>query len=504
MKSKSQKIEELLKEVYQIDRSLSRYEKELKKIISHLLETRPDAVIDEAFKERLKNEIMAQIEELKGEREKKFSLASIFNFGTPAYAVAGSLVVLLLVGGIYFSQKSNNGFGGVISFNTIGENGFGKLTDQNTNNVPRAEGLGSGSSPAPSETTKTSSDTQVTGRGGGGNSGMAVVPPVESINYRYIYGGEEIVIDKSNIDVLKRIKGENSASGVARMIKGVNLGLIDLNAFGNSKVEGITLYQDKDRGYSVYLGFYEGIISIYKNWRTWQNQSRCLELSSARCEVPTTNPLTLEDIPSDEVLIKIADDFIGEFGINTKIYGKPEVSQTWRAYVSQIEDGSMAVPEEMQVIYPLIVDGKKVYESYGEISGLTVSVDIRNKQVASIYNLSTQNYDRSSYKVANISDILGLAERGGMNNYYYSDQASKTQDVKLGSPEKVYMKYWKYDSVTGISDELLVPALNFSVQDFPQNADYNLKRNVIVPLAEELVNQTQLDYPIPLIEKSAQ
>jgi hypothetical protein len=505
MKNKSQKIEELLREVYQIDHSLSRYEKELKKIISHLLETRPEAIIDKDFRERLKNEIMARIEELKEEKEKKFNIASIFSFGTPAYAVAGSLVAVLLVGGIYLSQKSNNGFGGVISFNTISENGFGKLNDQNTNNTPQSEGLGAVSAPVPPETTKALSGNQVTGRGGGGgNSGMAIMPPIELTNYRYIYDGEAIVIDEGNVNVLKRTKGENSASSVAKMIKGVNLGLINLSALGSSKVESITLYQDKDRGYSVYLGFYEGMVSIYKNWRTWENQSRCLSISSTRCEVPAPNPLTLNDVPSDEALIKIADDFIDEFGINTKIYSKPEVNKTWRTYVGQIEDGGISVPEEIQVIYPLIIDGQKAYESYGEVSGLTVSIDIRNKQVASIYNLSTQNYDRSSYKVASVSDILGLTERGGMNNYYYSDQTTKTQDIKLGNPEKVYVKYWKYDNITGISDELLVPALNFPVKDFPQNADYNLKRNVIVPLAEELVNQTQSDYPVPLLEKSAQ
>jgi hypothetical protein len=506
MKNQSQKIEELLREVYQIDHSLSRHEKELKKIISHLLETRPDAIIDDALREKLRNEIMARIEKLKEEKEKKFNIASIFSLGTPAYAIAGSLVVVLFVSGIYFSQNSNNSsFGGVISFNKIQENGFGKLTDQSANNIPQTEELGAGLTPAPSETTKALSDTQVANRGGGGdNSEMAVMPPFELTNYRYIYDGNEIVLEGNFVNVLKRTKGENSASSVAKMIKGVNLGLINLGALGNSKAESITLYQDKDRGYSVYLGFYEGMISIYKNWRTWENQSRCLSISSTRCEIPVPNPLTPNDVPNDEVLIEIANDFIGEFGINTKIYGKPEVSQSWRAYVGQVEYGDISVPEEIQVVYPLIIDGQKVYESYGEISGLTVSVDIRNKQVASIYNLSTQNYDRSSYKFASVSDILSLTERGGMNNYYYSDQANKAQGVKLGGPERVYMKYWKYDNITGISDELLVPALNFPVKDFPQNADYNLKRNVIVPLVDELVNQTQPDYPTPLLEKSAQ
>ncbi|MBN1494169.1 hypothetical protein JW911_00320 [Candidatus Peregrinibacteria bacterium] len=56
------------------------------------------------------------------------------------------------------------------------------------------------------------------------------------------------------------------------------------------------------------------------------------------------------------------------------------------------------IPDEIQVVYPILVDGNKVSYGYNNFVGLNVSVDIRSKLVGNVNGLNTQNYEKSQYE----------------------------------------------------------------------------------------------------------
>jgi len=495
MKNNTKRISQFLEELYVLDSSLKKYEKELKKIINHILRSKPNTQFDEEFKERLRSEIMTRIQELKEKKEKTFNFSSVFSFGTPTYALAGALVVVLIVGGVYLSQKSTSptlDFEGLFTINSLENNAFGDFNADEAN--LQTEGVGAGAPSAGSEAAELTDSKEIGGGGGGQAIGM---PAPEWTTYKYIYEGDNINFNEEFVQVLRRQKNTKAGSQLAKIVGSSNMELLDISNLANSKVEMISISEDKDRGYTVHLNFQEGQVSIYKNWRRWESPARCIGILGARCG--EYEPLKLGDIPGDEVLVKIANDFLRKYKIDVAIYGQPEINKDWQVFSQQTDSKYANIPEEIQVVYPLLINGKKTYESHGPLASITVGIDIRNNIVASVYNLTTQNYDQSSYKAANASEILKATEAGGgINTYYSSQNSGNIVEIRLGTPERGYMRYWKQNT-DNTSDELLVPALVFPVVNETINNKATI-RNVVVPLVEELIKQSQENYPMPILE----
>ena len=71
--------------------------------------------------------------------------------------------------------------------------------------------------------------------------------------------------------------------------------------------------------------------------------------------------LSPDDLPTDEELIAIADNFLKEHGIKRENYGDPIVNKYWR------ETGmSDFVPDTLTIIYPLLINGKEVLDQGGK------------------------------------------------------------------------------------------------------------------------------------------
>ena len=109
----NQKIKEILEELYLIDESLKEYQVELEKIIEKLLAAKPDVEINEEFKQKLRRELLARIEEIKGQESvspNKFM--NIFNFSKLSYGlVGGALAIILVVSGAYYANQKGFLFG---------------------------------------------------------------------------------------------------------------------------------------------------------------------------------------------------------------------------------------------------------------------------------------------------------------------------------------------------------------------------------------------------------
>ena len=474
--NQEKQIKAILADLYAIDSSFRNYEKELRKTILKILAAKPEVKFDERFKEELRLELLARIEELKAEKPVKvFRMPDFSNlFAAPkfAYALSGAIVCLLvLVPVLYFSNKAGyfltqpeSKLVSNISTTRTTDNAWGLLSTQET--------------------------FDEAGKGGGGDLSAAPVPMAEGemmiarqdyVNYRYVYRGDEIILDEAQVEVWRRKKGEQARLGITHLLSNMDFGVFDLSTFKDVQLERIELSQDKELGYSIHISFYEGMVSINRNYRKWE--PLMMEHSS----------LNLSDIPDDARLLEVADNFIREHKINMANYGQPVINRYWeRQSVPEGVFEEMAyIPQEVSITYPLVINGSKVYEQGGNLFGLTVSVRIPEMKVGGLYNLCSQNYETSMYEAeTDAEEILKVAEQGG-SNYWYPYYEGQTVEVELGTPERIYMRFMTYNQFE--SNELLVPALLFPITE---GAEKVYRQNVIVPLAKELLEVNE-DIPVP-------
>jgi hypothetical protein len=243
----------------------------------------------------------------------------------------------------------------------------------------------------------------------------------------------------------------------------------------------------------VYVGVEEGSISINKNY----DYARCM---SVECGV---RPLSESDMPEDEKIINVANQFLSEYGINKSNYGKPEVQNEWKMYLNAASPETRPnfyFPETISVTYPQLVNGKEVYEEGGNKNGLVVNVDVREMQGAGLWNLFSQKHESSAYDVEkDTARLIKIAEQGGFRRGYYpadSNQGEvKKNVIELGTPSIGLVKMWIYNEKGG--QELIVPAYIFPVTNKPEDV-YFYQKNVVVPLVKEILDQDQ-NQPVPTL-----
>jgi hypothetical protein len=109
------------------------------------------------------------------------------------------------------------------------------------------------------------------------------------------------------------------------------------------------------------IDFANGNIMLSKNWDTWQ--ALCVD---GNCPLPV--PLKEDDIPSDEELVKIGNDFLETYGLSDFYMTTPQIDKNWQIYFAEakkISPSTAQVPEEISLVYPQMIDGTRIYEEYG-------------------------------------------------------------------------------------------------------------------------------------------
>jgi len=326
----------------------------------------------------------------------------------------------------------------------------------------------------------------VYGLGGGGASAPLVrdaegkLMPIDMKNYTFVYKGGEFAVPEMK-DVLKRIKGVNANLDVTGIARVLNLGAVNTDSFPGLDLQNINLVQRDGFGYALNINLDEGAISINQNGDAWL----------AKCQVPDCSDQRMkkEDVLPDEEVIRIADNFISEHGIDMSHYDRPRVSDDWvRAYMSARAKDDFYIPESAEVVYPLKINQEKVFDEYsGKEQGLSLTVNHKLKKVMTLYGLNTENYDSSAYSTVNDrAKIIEIAEKGGFNYFSYPE-AKKTVALELGDPQMGYIRY--YDFRDGKNSELLVPALSFPIRNLPES-DPNFYRNaIVVPIISDIFNE---------------
>jgi hypothetical protein len=492
--NQNEKIKDILDDLYEIDPVLEHYEEEIKKTIKELLKSKPDIKIDQKFVSELREKIIRKVEELQRQPQKKSFLFWRVFFGAKfSYAVSGALIFILFVGiFVYLTNFGNvpglsqGTFPRTLEKTSLGSNAFGSLKSE-SQDATASEEKGTG------------------GFGGGGGISVSNAAQYDSARAiapyyppKYVYKGEEIELKEDTVEVLRRKNKLEYTRSFSGLLESFGFGLADLTGFDNTRVQTINLVQEKDFGYSIFINMDEGTISIDAYWPKWPHtQNRCID---ERCAME--NSLNLSDVPSDEEMISIAKNFISEHRINLSNYGEPEIEKSWNQtyYAQPTETSQIYVPDIITVKYPLLINGKFVYEQGGSKQGIGIGINIREKRVSGVYNLSVQEYESSLYAAeTDFAKILKVTEKGGLYNYYMPGE--QVQEIEIGAPEYAYGVIWKYDENAQTTRTLLVPALVFPIIQNPENyPSYNEK--VVVPLAKELLES--VDYPMPLLEEDVE
>ncbi|MDD5109741.1 MAG: hypothetical protein PHI63_00820 [Patescibacteria group bacterium] len=502
-----QKIQKILRDLYKIDGTLRQHDGELHEIVARLIASRPDAVLDQRFHDALRQTIAQALRArsspaVASTRQTNYFLTYMKK---ALYALipasVGALAVLLAVvygGKMKILSPTAPGAASPVfeqhqSIIARGNEAFGKLVASNS--VSQAEQSGT-------------SVGKAVGLGGGGSAPMAVsadsgkrssmVAPVpgfapEWTAYHYVYQGDPLMLADDTVEVLRRTKGAGNGAAVAAVLQGMNFGVADLKSFTSLQVQSFSLREDKEYGYTVDVNIPEGTVGIGQNYERWP-YPKC---SDEACY--QNSRLKESDMLSDTAAIQIADTFVREHNLAQSDYGTPEIVDDWRVlYAQTTVKTDFYFPEAVNVLYPLTVNGKPVYDDSGRKVGMNITVDVRFKRVSGAYNIATQTYESSSYAAEKNADaILKILGQGGQYAGYDA-QAPKIVDVTVGAPQTAYLKMWQYNEKG--SNELLVPALVFPIAKSPE--PYFWRKAVVIPLASELLQQTNSGGPIRTLEKS--
>ncbi|MCF7794883.1 hypothetical protein K9M50_00790 [Patescibacteria group bacterium] len=467
------KIDKILQDLYKIDPELKKQEKELIKIIKKLLASKPEVKIDQSFVKDLRKKLLQG-----GKKQVGFKINYMNKF---IYAGIGMAVMALVLIPYYTNKNNNLSVDNILKDNgikieSVEEKAFGSLGDISSQNANNEEGANRAGGDA---SVMGLGSAEMSAREGTADDRISIMPMPTPVMYEYKYVGDSFDINKDSTNVIKRVKDSDLSAENAMSLNSLGIGGISYSNFDKLKVDNISLYEDKDSGYIVSIDSGEQKISIYKNWQTWPQEDGLNER------------LKISDIPNDDNIIAIADNFVESYNLDMSPYGEAVVNKSWLKNYERAENKeSVYIPQTMTVIYPLIINDKEVYNEYNNKYGLSVQVDIKNNKVSSVNEIINHNYQSSNYEVVqDEARLIDIAERGGYRNYSYNrgNEDVEKKIVELGTPSLEMVRVWKY-SPNG-SEELYIESYIFPVIN---SEDSNFYRDyLIVPIVEDLIKEDE-------------
>lgn len=464
------KIQKILTDLYLLDPDLKKNEAVLIQLIRKLIEIKPEIVVDRNFVSNLRSQLLSQISQMESSGQRY----NVFFSGRWSYALGSLLVIFVVLAGISYIN-------GPATFRSeiqdVDDNGFGPLV-QNKSEMARSQSGGG------------------VGLGGGGGGGTGILPydpkmmpPFETTRIVYQYTGDDFTQDEKTVQVLKRVVDKSAIKSISKNVSAMGLGSADLSRLSNPIITDVNISEEVDYGYNISVSFREGWLSFYQNWQKWPQLLPCFDTPSCQ----KANFVEESQFPGEESIVEIADNFIKKYRIDVSAYGKGVISNNWRnsfvQFPKSVETGTQLIGSDVPVIYPLLIDGKEVYEEWGGQVGIFLTVNIMTNRVTSAGQIGVQNYERSAYEAeTDEKRILELAEKGGINDIYYSETPTKIITVKLGTPKTELAQMYKHNFELGIGELIYVPSLVFPVTEI-SDRQYLQRDNVVIPLASELFNQ---------------
>lgn len=517
-------ITKILADLYALDPALKKHEAELATLIQQLLLAKPDTKFDEGFARRLHSQLeSAQKNQPSMIQNYTVSMKKMMYtlFGSAA-VVAAALLITIFSGKVavptnrLLSLSSADKRAQTVSTRRLAANAFGSLTGSSavgekgaSATAPMAPLLNSqaaDTAPAPA-----TAKMMAPAFGGGdvatgvANSAMIMRPYYP---YTFVYKGGDIALPDKNVDVHRRVKPSDGRSDLASALSGVSIGGFTVGSFAGSSLMSFELKQPGADGYTISVQLGEGTASI----------SRSTPFTIMPVPVPMMEnakpSADNELLPADSELVAIATQFLNSHGVDMSQYGAAIVQNDWQnvmpvdtisarpqtAPAQKVSALRVYFPQSITVLFPRKLNGTIVYDQGGSQTGITVNVNTQNKVVESVWGIQTTDYESSAYQaVTDVKKILEIAERGGVYGSGYPADA-EARAIELGSPERVYMVYYKYNNTS--NEELLVPALRFPVTKVPDGV-YYYQKSIVVPLVAELLDQNQNPGPIMYMNGAA-
>jgi len=480
-------LRQILEELYELEPDLRNREQDLVPIVELLLQNNPGQSPDASFVQELRRQLQARADALSS--TSPYPLLTMHKF---LYTLGGALTALVLaVPAAYYYTNSQseirNSTTPIFTYavTKTGNEAFGDLSTMAQNPV-RAQGGGGGGGGAPMIDSAMPVPTE-----GMAMDKMMIAP--EYTQYEYVIKGELPALDQQTVSVYKRQKGGSNLS-LNSIVSYFNLGTLDLSSFAGAKVDMVNFLEDKPFGYSINVHLKEGLVGISQNWEQWPHpEAQCRDEACYR-----QYQVKLSDVPADDVLISIANAFAQEHGIDLSHYGSPEVDRVWETEYNRAEDKNLAyVPETQRVRYPLLIDGKPVYEEGGIKAGIEIGVHVREKKVTDAFGIADNTFLQSDY--AGVTDAQMVQDYlKTIDNYapltLPAGTTMKTQTIELGTPTLALVRTFRQTDMIQ-PEELVVPALVFPVGPQPAGSFY-WRQSITVPLAKDIL-EARVNQPGP-------
>lgn len=519
----SQQIDEIMTEL-----DLDPTDASARSIVEQLANSKPAVAVDQNFISQLRADLQQRTRATNQSEIKTSKSTNIFSmFMNKTLAAALVVAVVVIAGGAWYMQSSNtplfNGasFGGgnadqllsgKYDVTGVKEESFGDLGKVAIISASEAATKGGTGMGGDTRTTANSASgsAELSMAAGSTEPGMMPAPdkliaPGEpypgAVYYTFNYEGPQNLTGLNEQQpVLKRSKPEQPSSLVDRIVNALSFGLIDLNTLKNIKIQNFAFVEDRDYGYAVNVDLQYGVVNMYQNYERWPQQPMYACSDVGNCANPSQ--LKPEDMPADEETIAIAEDFLKEYAISKEGYSTPRIADqsNWRILYEQApadQKTSIYIPDQVQVVYPLMLEGKEVYDEGGSVYGLSVMVDVRSKRVSNASELTSKQFERSDYKgETDGKRIIKIAENGGFRNSLYIDPNSRKVELKLGAPTIEMVKiYYSSDNYRTNSD-LYMPAMVFPIENWKEAGYW--RKNVIVPLVKSILDTDTQSQPQPM------
>lgn len=488
-------LKTFLDDLYEIDPSLKAHEAEIIPLVETLLASDPAMEPDTEFVKRLRMQLKERAAELSdpassGLQKWFFALGGAVTAAVilPLAFIAVDQQKPALNSAAQFSYNISDG--GTEAFGSLsGLAGETTMSRNQSGGGGPVTGGGVATAPAMPMAEDTANRDMAVG------SDAKMIAPYPMVRYEYVYDGAFPELTPT-VDVYQR-RTSGKALPMSSISASFNLGSIDLSSFSGMNMDSVSFSQNVPYGYQLNVNFRDAAVTLDAQWDQWP-QSKCQTDACFQAE-----RVKLTDIPADDQLLTLAQAFIAAHGIDVSHYGTPEVDTQWKRDYDRAPDKAQAwIPDQIRVIYPLMIDGHKVSDHSGASSGISVGIHTKSRNVMNVYGIMSRDYVKSAY--AGVSDPQEIKDYlSKLDNYASMPEADRagaktaTVTVTLGEPVLGYSVFYSYKDNT--NQELLVPVLTFKVKDVQGGDSYFYRSSVVVPLAADMLkDQMNGGVPIPV------
>lgn len=462
-----EKIEDILKELYELDPELAGHEATLKEFLLKFLANQPHPVVNREFASKLRRELLAKAESMRGMNETtSFGKLKVFSFSMALVALAAVVTSGVLYDRAY-GPVSFLGFGSgdVSKVVELAPNAFGTLGQVST-----ARGIGGGGGGEGAKLAQ-----------GGGGGDASLVPAYRVYDFKY---EGDVVIDLPSEALVYRKTKDSLRGQVAGFLSRFRLSDFGLKNFTKNQIDMITVSDDVDSGYSVNIDFMNNNMSLYPNYNRWSTAEKqcmwdpeCIKQKRAGQTEATQSEI-----------LQIAKNFVAEYGINTQDLGEPQIHESWVQTLELMRIDPSFLTTDATVVFPRLIENGEVRDEGGNTSGLLVSVNVWDRVVTNANDIWAGGLEKSGYTgETNFERLKGLAEKGSYMGFEpYFDPSAELVTVKLGTPTKGLLRTWQTMPNTGETTELYVEALFFPVLN-QQDTGY-WSKSIAIPLVKDILD----------------